>query len=250
MSSSVPSGNYARKQPLIGISLRHEFKTENFYLKRFYSEAIFGAGGIPVYVPLIPKPEYINTLAAKLDGVLLSGSNSDIDPFRYGQAPHVKLGPVSPLRDELDRLLLVAAENRRMPVLGICFGLQSINVYRGGTLFQDLESQVEGVIKHEQGEYYDRPSHKVDFKEGSLLAQLVGANAWRVNSSHHEAVDQLGRDLMPIAWASDNVVEAVISTRPGQFVLGVQWHPEVGWDRDRLSQAIFSHFVQQAAEFS
>ena len=202
MSSSIPSGNYGKKQPLIGISLRHEFKTENFYLKRFYSEAVFGAGAIPIYVPLIPKPEYINSLVAKLDGIVLSGSNSDIDPFRFGQAPHVKLGPVAPLRDEVDRLLLVAAESRRMPVLGICFGLQSINVYRGGTLFQDLESQVEGVIKHEQGEYYDRPSHKVDFKEGSLLAQLVGANAWRVNSSHHQAVDQLGKDLMPIAWAS------------------------------------------------
>jgi len=232
------------------VSLRHEFKTENFYLKRFYSEAVFGCGAVPVYVPLIPNAEYINSLADRLDGVLLSGSNSDIDPFRFGQAPHVRLGPVSPLRDEVDRLLLVAAESRRLPVLGICFGLQSINVHRGGTLFQDLEAQVEGVIKHEQGDYFDRPSHKVDLKEGSILAQLAGANAWRVNSSHHQAVDQLGRELIPIAWASDNVVEAVISTRPGQFVLGVQWHPEIGWERDRLSQAIFTHFVKQASDFS
>lgn len=241
--------DFRSQPPLIGVSLRYNHQDETFYLKRWYAEALFGAGAIPVYIPLVPEAEYISGLIERLDGVLLSGSNSDVDPFRYGQAPHLRLGAVHPMRDEVDRLLLTAAETHHLPVLGICYGIQAINVYRGGTLFQDLESQVEGVIKHEQGQYYDRASHKVDFKEGSLLAQLAGAQAWRVNSFHHQAIDQMGRELLPIAWATDNVIEAVINTRSDQFMLGVQWHPEVGWERDRLSQAIFNYFIKQTREY-
>jgi len=236
------------RRPLIGISTRLSIRDDTFYLKRYYSEAIYGAGGAPVEIPLIPEADYIQSLISRLDAVVLSGSNSDVDPARYGQAPHIKLGQVHPARDEVDFQLLARAEELKLPVLAICYGMQALNVYRGGTLFQDLESQVEGLIKHEQGEPYSRPSHKIDIQEGTLLAQLAGGTAARVNSHHHQAVDELGADLVPIAWAPDNVIEAIINVRGDHFMLGVQWHPEAGWERDRFSQAIFGYFVNVAAE--
>lgn len=235
------------RKPIIGISTRFDPERERFSLSRDYSEALWGCGAVPVEIPLIPESDYVTRLVSSLDAVVLSGSASDVDPFRYGQAPHLRLGDVHPLRDDVDLLLLAAAEARRLPVLGICFGCQSVNVFRGGTLFQDLESQVENAIKHEQGQVRNRASHRLDLKDGSLLAELAGGNAARVNSTHHQAIDRVGKDLMPIAWASDNVIEAVVSTRAEQFVMGVQWHPEVGWEKDPFSRAIFGHFISIAS---
>jgi putative glutamine amidotransferase len=229
--------------PLIGITTRLDAEN-NFYLKRYYAEAIEGSGGAPFYIPLIPEREYLGSLAGKLDGLLLSGSSSDLDPAFYGEEPHPKLGSVTPERDHTDLILLEIAEERKLPVLGICFGLQSLNVSRGGTLFQDLESQYTDPIKHQQGQAVDRPSHRITIEANSLLAQLAGGDVMRVNSSHHQAIKQVGRDLRVIARAHDGVIEAVIDPRPDRFVLGVQWHPEVGWERDEFSKAIFRRFIE------
>lgn len=234
-------------RPLIAITMRLDHTNDVFYLRRYYGEAIYQAGGTPVYLPLIPETDYIESLVNRLDGVLLAGSNSDVDPIRYDQAPHIKLGGVSYERDETDNLLLRACETRKIPLLAICYGMQALNVYRGGTLFQDLEAQVENVIKHQQAGPHDRPSHSVKIKSESLLAILAGGTATRVNSHHHQGLDELGQDLEPIAWAADGLVEAIINTRPDHFMLGVQWHPEIGWEKDPLSQAIFKHFVARTA---
>jgi putative glutamine amidotransferase len=231
-------------RPLIGITTRVGAEN-NFYLRRSYAEAIEAAGGIPVYLPLIPNREYLNVLSDKLDGLMLSGSNSDIDPVFYGEEPHPKLGSIIPERDETDLILLEHAELRKKPVLAICFGMQSLNVSRGGSLIQDLESQVPECLKHEQGEVYHRPSHHIKIEPESVLAQLAGGETVRVNSSHHQAVKQTGRDLRVIARSLDGVIEAVIDTRPDRFVLGVQWHPEISWDRDSFSQAIFRRFIEE-----
>jgi putative glutamine amidotransferase len=194
-------------------------------------------------LPLIPEPAYINTIVEHLDGVCLSGAVNDVDPLLYGCEPKPKLGPVVPRRDQTDMLLLAAAEERRLPVLAICFGIQSLNVYRGGTLIQDIESEIKEPLKHMQGDLFTRRSHSLTLTEDSLLAKLAGSTRTFVNSHHHQAIDGVGRDLEPIAWASDGVIEAVIDTRPNQFVLGIQWHPEVGWQEDSLSQALFNHFI-------
>ncbi|MBL8192248.1 MAG: gamma-glutamyl-gamma-aminobutyrate hydrolase family protein [Blastocatellia bacterium] len=233
------------QKPLIGIPTRINYNDDSFYLRRYYSEAIYNAGGIPVYLPLIPEVDYIETVANNLDGVVLSGNNSDVDPLRYGQGPHIKLGTVSDERDETDLLLLQACESRKLPILAVCYGMQILNVYRGGTLFQDLESQIDEVLKHQQEGSYTRVSHSIKIKEESLLAILAGGNTARVNSHHHQGVDTLGRDLEPIAWSADGLVEAVINTRVDQFILGVQWHPEAGWEKDSLSQALFKHFISR-----
>ena len=228
--------------------MRIELETERFHLARYYSEAVEAAGGLPVHIPLIPKSDFVKGIVDSLDGLLLPGSDSDMDPQRYGREPHPRLGSVHPIKDETDLLALEGVEERGMPLLAICFGIQSLNVSRGGTLIQDIVSQHPDAIKHEQGAPRDRHSHRVRLLEDSTLGQLAGSESAPVNSHHHQAIDIVGRDLEPIAWAPDGVIEAVINTRTDQFVLGVQWHPEVGWQNDLLSQALFNHFIAVARE--
>ena len=121
---------------------------------------------------------------------------------------------------------------------------------RGGTLIQDIASQVPGAIKHEQGAPRDRPSHRVRLLEESRLASLVKLDGVVVNSHHHQAIETVGRDLVASAWTSDGLVEALEDPRSDRFVMAVQWHPELGWERDLLSQALFSRFVSEAGEYA
>ena len=238
----------ANQRPIVAIPCRYNWNTFYYELRETYAEAIYASGGAPVLVPLIPEPEYIDSLMEHADAVCLSGAVNDVDPLRYGREPKPHLGPVVPRRDETDSMLLAAAEAKQLPVLAICFGIQSLNVYRGGTLIQDIDHEVKDPLKHMQGDLFTRRSHSINVTEDSLIAKLAGSTHTAVNSHHHQAIDVVGRDLEPIAWAADGVIEAVINTRPEQFVLGVQWHPEVGWQNDPLSQALFNHFINMARE--
>jgi putative glutamine amidotransferase len=240
----------SRRQPRIGITMRLELQTDRFYLSRHYSEAVEAAGGAPVHISLIPRPDYISTVMDNLDGVLLPGSDSDIDPMRYGAEPHPNLASVHPVKDETDLLLLEEIEKRGMPLFAICFGMQALNVSRGGTLIQDIASHVPTAIKHQQGVPRDRPSHAVKLDDKSLLSSLAQDQRVLVNSHHHQAIEEVGSDLMATAWSSDGLIEAVEDSRPQRFVVGVQWHPELGWKEDRLSQALFKRFVSVAKEYS
>ena len=226
--------------------MRHELETERFYLARHYGEAVAAAGGVPVHIPLIPDPQLIATLVGRVDGVLLPGSASDVDPLRYGREPHARLGPVHPLKDETDLLVLKEAEARSLPLLAICFGMQVWNVYRGGSLIQDINSEVPKAHKHEQGAPRDRRSHGVKIRPESLLESLAGELGALVNSHHHQALERLGEGLQASAWSSDGLVEAVEDTRAGRWALGVQWHPEIGWESDKLSSEIFRAFLNAA----
>ena len=239
----------SEKRPRIGITMRIELETDRFYLGRDYSEAVEAAGGLPVHIPLIPRPEYISAVMDDLDGVLLPGSNSDIDPQRYGRDPHPLLGVVHPEKDETDLLVLAEIEARAVPLFAICFGAQALNVARGGTLIQDLISQVPGAIKHEQGAPRDRHSHRVRLLEDSLLRQIAGVETAPVNSHHHQAIETTGRELVATAWAADGLVEAVEDPRSDRFALGVQWHPELGWEHDQFSQALFNRFIAEARSY-
>jgi len=232
-------------RPRIGITMRIEFPTERFYLSRHYSEAVEGAGGVPVHISLIPDEDYIRAVVAGLDGILLPGSDSDVDPLRYGQQPHQALVAVQAIKDETDLLVLAAAEQKGIPILAICFGMQVLNVYRGGTLIQDIAAQWPSAIKHEQGAPRDRPSHSLNLLPESKLARLATASELLVNSHHHQAIDVIGRDLVATAWASDGVVEAMEDPRSDRFVVAVQWHPELGWKDDTFSQKLFKRFVDQ-----
>ncbi|HKG46851.1 MAG TPA: gamma-glutamyl-gamma-aminobutyrate hydrolase family protein [Pyrinomonadaceae bacterium] len=234
-------------RPRIGITMRIEHTTDRFYLARHYSEAVEAAGGAPVHISLIPHADYIDSVVPHLDGILLPGSDSDVDPLRYGQQPHPQLGTVQTIKDETDLLVIAAAERRRIPVFAICFGMQVLNVSRGGTLIQDISSQVPGAIKHEQGPPRDRPSHRVRLAENTRLSQIAGAVDAVVNSHHHQAIESAGANLVATAWATDGVIEAMEDPRPDRFIVAVQWHPELGWQNDLLSQRLFRAFVNEAA---
>jgi putative glutamine amidotransferase len=234
-------------RPRIGITMRIEHATDRFYLGRHYSEAVEAAGGVPVHISLIPKFAYIEAVVDGLDGILLPGSDSDVDPLRYGQQPHPALGVVQTIKDETDLMVIEAVERRRMPLLAICFGMQVLNVSRGGTLIQDISSQVPDAIKHEQGVPRDRPSHRINILENSKLSHIGGSLNALVNSHHHQAIESVGADLVATAWTSDGVIEAMEDPRSDRFVMAVQWHPELGWEHDALSQRLFKSLVSEAA---
>jgi putative glutamine amidotransferase len=247
---NLSSGLAHRHRPRIGITMRLELETDRFYLSRHYSEAIEATGANPVHISLIPKRDYISGVMDNLDGVLLPGSDSDVDPLRYGAEPHPNLGSVHPVKDETDLLVLEEIERRRMPLLAICFGMQVLNISRGGTLIQDIPSQLPNAIKHQQGAPRDRPSHSVSLAERSVLCALAPAEPVLVNSHHHQAVDNVGRDLIATAWSSDGLIEALEDSRPERFVVAVQWHPELGWKDDPLSEALFARFIAASSQYA
>lgn len=238
----------SQRRPRIGITMRLAMETDRFYLSRHYSEAVEAAGGTPVHISLIPRADYLSGVLAVLDGVLLPGSASDIDPLRYGAEPHPNLASVHPVKDETDLLLLEEVEKRGLPLFAICFGMQALNVSRGGTLIQDIPFQVPNAINHQQGAPRDRPSHAVKLASSSLLSSLALNERVLVNSHHHQAVEQVGSELIATAWTSDGLIEAVEDSRPERFALGVQWHPELGWKDDRLSRALFERFIAATRE--
>jgi putative glutamine amidotransferase len=241
-----------KKRPLIGISMRLADENRQFYIGRDYSEALEHFGAAPMLLPLIPKRGYISEIVENLDGLLLPGSDSDIDPNRFGEDPHPRLGKVVPEKDETDTLLLKEAEKLNLPVLAICFGMQILNVSRGGTLFQDIETQIPNCIKHRQGIPLDRNSHQITIAEEPCLIRsflpFENRKKAAVNSHHHQAIKLIGKNLKPTAFAPDGVVECIEDTRDDRFVLGVEWHPELSYKKDVLSEKIFKGFVDYCAK--
>ena len=209
-----------------------------------YEQAVALAGGEPVRIPLDLAPAEVMKLIERCDAILLPGSKADVDPAKFDAARHPKTEAADVKRDTVDELLLQDAYNMRKPVLGICYGLQILNVYRSGTLLQHIESPVN----HEAGRAV-AVAHAVTILPESNLAAIVGARgeALPVNSSHHQAAEVIGDGLRIAALSPDDgVVEAIEGTSPEHFVLAVQWHPERSVENDRASQAIFRALVEAA----
>ena len=160
-----------------------------------------------------------------LDGLLLTGGE-DIHPAWYGAEPSPHLYPPSRERDLFELALFAAARQRELPILGICRGIQLINVALGGTLFQDLPSERPGPVAHDPGGARDARSHEVPLQEGSRAARALGRTAFSVNSFHHQAVDRLAGGLVASGWSADGLIEAVESPAEAPWLLAVQWHPE------------------------
>ncbi|MEO8042651.1 MAG: gamma-glutamyl-gamma-aminobutyrate hydrolase family protein [Acidobacteriota bacterium] len=233
-------------RPRIGLTMRIEHETHRYYLGRDYSDAVEAAGGLPIHIPVIADKEFISSVVEGLDGILLPGCDSDVDPSYYGEEPHPKLGRVVAEKDETDLLVLGEVERLNLPLLAICYGVQILNVSRGGSLIQDIHGQVENSLKHRQGEPVARNSHEIKVERDSLLFELAQRNEdgkIRVNSHHHQAVREPGDNLQAVAWANDGIIEGIQDVRPERFILGVQWHPELSWNNDGFSRAIFDSFV-------
>jgi putative glutamine amidotransferase len=233
------------RAPLIALPAELEAKGRGQSLSRCYSDAVLASGGFPIIVPILECPSAARQLAEKIDGLILTGSRSDVDPARYSATPDQCCGPIHPLRDETDFTLLESALRKKIPVLGICFGMQSLNVFMGGTLIQDIAFFSAGSIKHDCPESAGRPSHEIEIAPASVLEKMAGGNRATVNSTHHQAVDRPGHGLNVIAQAPDGVIESVISTSDEPWILGVQWHPEKSYGYDCLSKNLFDTFVAQ-----
>lgn len=239
---------FMKRKPRIGLTMRLEIETRRFYLGRDYSEALEGSGAIAVHLPLIPKKEYISEVIKDLDGILLPGSDTDVDPLRFGEEPHPKLKKIIYEKEETDLLIIREAERLNLPILGICFGMQILNVTRGGTLIQDIESEISNPVRHEQGIPLARNSHTISIEKESFLSSLAGNESAAVNSHHHQAIGKIGSNLKATAWTKDNVIECIEDISDEQFILGVQWHPELSWKTDDLSNKIFEAFIKECVK--
>jgi putative glutamine amidotransferase len=250
-------GELKNTTPRIAIPVPHSGDRE--YAERAlpqYEEAVRGAGGEPVRIELDQTPIQVMKQIERCDAVLLPGSRADVDPRKYSADRHEKTASADAKRELVDDLLLQDAYNMRKPVLGICYGLQSLNVYRSGTLVQDIESAiVDSKINHSAGRAVAK-AHSVTIEPESRLAEIVGpsvgtGNSVAVNSSHHQSADAVGDGLRVVARsAEDGIIEALEGTAPGHFVLAVQWHPERSVnDAPELAEsakAIFHAFIEAA----
>ena len=225
-------------RPLIGITVGNDDRRGGLQvLREDYVRSVEGAGAVPVALPA-GRPDDAASVLERLDGLVLSGGG-DVDPTLYGGTPHVRLGRVDRRRDDFELALVAEALRRDVPILAICRGHQVLNVAMGGTLIQDIPSEVEGGIDHDAPGRRWRRVHRVDIVPGSRLHEVLGRVSVSVNSFHHQAVARLGRGLVVSARAEkDDLIEGIeLPGRP--FVIGVQWHPESFWSRADSFQALF-----------
>jgi len=239
--------------PLIGVStsVTLDRYPDRAYVNAAYLGAVQQAGGIPVLLQPQLEPPARAELLKRLQGILLTGGG-DVDPARFGEAPHPTTADVSAARDGLEVDLTRWAIETRTPLLAICRGLQVLNVALGGSLHQDIPSALGSPLDHRQADLLGRsrstPVHHVKVQDGSRLAGILGALEVDVNSFHHQAINRLGRGLRDVAWAPDSIVEGVELVDDSRFVVGVQWHPEELVGHDRTARNLFRALVERARE--
>jgi putative glutamine amidotransferase len=213
-----------------------------------YLAALHSAGAIPVIVPLLERQDQVARLLAGVQGILLPGSGYDVDPQRYGENPIPECGEADPARTAVDELMLQDAFNLRKPILAICHGTQTLNVWRSGSLVQDLQTSVDHSPGREVIE-----AHPVTIASGSRLSALLQAGepaVTQVNSSHHQAIRIPGDNLLVSAVSpSDGVIEGVELDSADHFVVAVQWHPERTYTESAFSRAIFAAFLKAASDW-
>jgi putative glutamine amidotransferase len=242
-------------KPRIGIPTPNSNTEYSLRALPQYAAAVEAAGGEPVEIPINAIPAEIAQKLKSCDAVLLPGSPADVDPEKYGAVRDPKTAEPDPARDDADELVLQDAHNMRKPILAICYGLQSLNVWRTGTLVQHLETGVPHS-RPEGSPKTDWPTHAATVEAGSRLSQIVQltmgdqVDQITINSSHHQSIDVPGDGLRIVARSpQDEVVEAIESTTDDHFVLGLQWHPERMWQDDPVSREIFRALVEEARKW-
>lgn len=218
--------------PLIGIT--SDLKDKHTSIEESYSAALIKYGGLPVLIPTVSAERgYLKQIVGRLDGLLIPGSR-DMDPKYYNEEPHPLINPMSPERTETEYLVTEYAIARGIPVLGICGGMQFLNVYFGGSLHQDIRSILKNAMDHEKGAV-----HEVEIMDGTVLSGIISDRKFSVKSYHHQGVNRVGTGLRVNAVSPDGMVEG-IETESGS-VIGIQWHPEL--EDTGQSRRIFGSFV-------
>ncbi|HEU4685556.1 MAG TPA: gamma-glutamyl-gamma-aminobutyrate hydrolase family protein [Nitrospira sp.] len=240
-------------RPLIGVTPdfnagdRKEWggREPTYFLRGRYIRAIEELGGIPIVLPLPCAATSRRRLLSGIDGLLLTGSGPDLSPSLYGERQRYPFAVMSERRAafELDAARMARASG--IPVLGICGGMQTMNVALGGSLYQDIQSQFANPLQHRQAKPATSVSHRVRVAAGTLLRRIVGKATLQVNSSHHQSVKDVAPTLVPTAVAPDGIVESIeLPSHP--FFLGIQWHPEFLFDRYPLHRRLFEAFLRAA----
>lgn len=234
--------------PVVGITAdfnegNHQAHGEPaLFLAQRYYRAVERAGATPLILPPVSSAAAIRRSLDLLDGLLISGGGFDIHPSYYGERPIRQLGVVKAQRTEFELDIAAAALKKDLPTLGICGGEQALNVVLGGSLYQDLVAQLPIAGKHQQSDKKSCGGHQVNIPDGTRLRAIVGQSSLEVNTTHHQAVKQLGKGLIVDAIADDGVIEGIESTRH-PFVIGVQWHPEVLAPRRQGHRRILEAFI-------
>jgi putative glutamine amidotransferase len=231
--------------PNHGIKLAQE---PTLFLPQRYCHAIQEVGGNALILPPIAVQTKLKGTLRHLDGILISGGNFDIHPSYYGEKPINTLGGIKKERTEFELELVDLALKQDLPLLGICGGAQAINVASGGSLYQDIATQVPNAEKHQQGVKRDKPAHPVIVHSGTRLRQIVQKRTLQVNTTHHQAIKKVGKGLVINATAKDGLIEGLESSIHS-FVLGVQWHPEILARKDSSQRRIFSSFILASKRF-
>jgi putative glutamine amidotransferase len=209
----------------LGAVVRPWDGSERTGLNSAYVRSVLGAGGVPVMLSPLLGPSFAARALDGVDGLVLTGGE-DMDPAWYQTEPHPKANPPNRERDLFELALFAAARQRELPILGICRGIQVINVALGGTLWQDLPSERPGPVDHYPEAARSQRTHLVRLEPGSLTAGALGGSEIRVNSFHHQAIRELAPTLVATGWSEDGLIEAVEAAPDQPWVLAVQWHPE------------------------
>lgn len=235
------------RRPRVGIPYRTLQEQLNGDRRKydFYVQSVENAGGAAVPIELNLPASELRQQARDLDAIVLPGSPTDVDPSRYASSRHLAAAQADAAREATDFALLAHCFEEGKPVLAICYGIQILNVFLGGSLIQDIPSEMQTRIQHAAAKGQNEPFHEVTVESGSRLAEVAGQNEIRVNSSHHQAIRELGRELRVTARSSDGIIEAVERVGDGNRVIGVQWHPE-RMIEDRVARALFDDLVAAA----
>ena len=224
-------------------------KEPTYFLRARYLQAIQDAGGVPIVLPLVRGLTQQEFLLQRLDGLLVTGSGSDLAPELYGERQRYSFRRMSEERAQLELGLSKLAFGNRLPTLGICGGMQSMNVALGGTLIQDIPSQLVTKIQHRPTKSATKTAHLIHIEPNSLLRRIAKRSSFPVNSSHHQSVKSVPSSLQATAVAPDGVIEAIeASTHP--FWLGVQWHPEYLYRKDTIQKRLFLALIKAAKQFA
>lgn len=216
-----------------------------YFLRARYIRAVEELGGIPLILPLVSEPSSRRRLLDLVDGLLITGSGPDLPPHLYGEQQRYKFPLVSERRADFELELVHQARKRDLPLLGICGGMQTVNVACGGSLYQDIPAQVPGALDHRQKAKAVHVAHPVTVTPRSLLHKVVAKSKLMVNSSHHQSVKTVAPSLKASAVAPDGIIEAIESI-PHRFLLAIQWHPEFLFERHAVHRRLFEALLRAA----
>lgn len=231
------------KKPLIGILPLYDSKQRSFWMFPGYINGVIAAGGLPIVLSVLSDLDDIKKISQTFDGFLFTGGQ-DVDPEYYGEPLLSCSNEIYPPRDFMEKNLLLNSLELNKPIFGVCRGLQFINVVLGGSLYQDIDTQMKRKIKllHEQNKNYEEPMHDVFIEKGTRLYEIVKTEKMRVNTMHHQGISELSPQLLASARTMDGLIEA-IEIPEIDFGLAVQWHPEFLWSKDERALNLFKAFI-------